>query len=40
MKCNRILLSALGLLLVAVSAMAQEVISEKPKGGPPPLGIH
>ena len=40
MKCNRVLLIVLSVLLVSASAMAQEVISRKPQGGPPPLGIH
>ena len=40
MKCNRVLLIALSVLLVSASAMAQELITEKPHGGPPPLGIH
>ena len=40
MKCNRLLLIVLSVLLVSASAVAQEVISRKPQGGPPPLGIH
>ncbi len=41
MNRNRVLLLALSLLpMLGVSAVSQEVIRQKPQGGPPPLGIH
>ena len=41
MSRNRVLLFALGLLpLLGITSLAQDVIKEKPQGGPPPLGIH
>jgi hypothetical protein len=40
MKSHVASLVALSALVLSVSVMAQDTITKKPQGGPPPLGIH
>ena len=40
MKSHVASLVGLSALVLSVSVMAQDTITKKPQGGPPPLGIH